>query len=277
MLEAWTALPAETRQLIVQAGPGFLIELVLFFSLTEARRLGARWLPVVLPVAAMLPWMAASRQGSGLALFALYLLPALWFTVLPRRRVIDYLFLAAMAAVYVSPIFEEFYGRKLEILGRAAWVRTSIAAVLFIAKEEGIGFGFWPGAREWRIGLKHFAQLLPAVFVLGLAIGYWKWPLQPQPLRGLGLFAGTLFFVGVFEEFFFRGLLQRWAGLPVAAAWFGICHIGFRQFPNWQFVALAALAGIFYGRAFREAGSVRAAVVTHACLNGFWAGVFGKV
>jgi membrane protease YdiL (CAAX protease family) len=279
MLQLWSAIPAETQQLILQAGPAYLLELVLFALLGAWRRTPDRWrplLPILLPLTAILPWLMTARAGNGLDLAALFFIPAVWFAVLPRRRPLDYLFLAVMAALYLSPVFEDFYGRKLEILGRAAWIRTGIASVLLIAREEGIGFGFWPQPREWRIGVKHFLALVPFVFALGLLLRYWKWPIQPQPLRGLGLFLGTLFFVGVFEEFFFRGLLQRWAGLWTAAFWFGICHLAFRQFPNWQFVALAACAGIFYGRAFREAGSIRASIVTHACLNGLWAGLFGK-
>jgi hypothetical protein len=37
------------------------------------------------------------------------------------------------------------------------------------------------------------------------------------------------------------------------------------EFPNWRFALLSAIAGLFYGHAFQEARSIRAAMVVHAC------------
>ena len=55
---------------------------------------------------------------------------------------------------------------------------------------------------------------------------------------------------------------------------FGLVHLPFRGFPNWTFASLAALAGLFYGRAYIEGRGVRAAMVTHALVNTVWRVLF---
>ena len=89
--------------------------------------------------------------------------------------------------------------------------------------------------------------------------------------------------VALSEELFFRGLLQQWleewtgtawAGLLLASLAFGAVHLGFRQFPNWKFASLAAIAGVFYGIAFRRGGGIRAAMVAHALVVTTWRTLF---
>ncbi|MGH9672271.1 MAG: lysostaphin resistance A-like protein, partial [Bryobacteraceae bacterium] len=62
--------------------------------------------------------------------------------------------------------------------------------------------------------------------------------------------------------------LERWmgatAGLVLASAAFGAVHLGFRYFPNWKMVVLAAAMGCFCGLAYRATGNIRSAMVTHA-------------
>jgi membrane protease YdiL (CAAX protease family) len=57
---------------------------------------------------------------------------------------------------------------------------------------------------------------------------------------------------------------NQWAGLIVTSLLFGAVHLSYRGFPNWRFALLAAVAGVFYGLAFRQASSIRASMVTHA-------------
>jgi hypothetical protein len=80
--------------------------------------------------------------------------------------------------------------------------------------------------------------------------------------------------VALREEFFFRGVLQEWldsrTGLVVVSVAFGLVHLPYREFPNWRMAILATVAGLFYGRAYLGARSVRAAMVTHALVNTTW-------
>lgn len=202
---------------------------------------------------------------------------ALWLIAIPRSRWPDLALVAALAAVFVSPAFREIYGSGAgATLGRAMWIRSGIAAFLLVGREPGIGFGFWPSREEWLIGLRYFGLFLLPGLGLGWALGYLGAP-QVRPIEGLGMFFGSLWFVALAEEFFFRGLLQRWIGLPAASALFGLAHLGFRHFPNWRHVAITAVLGVFCGLAYRRAGSIRAAMVTHSLVNAMWVGLLGKV
>ena len=65
--------------------------------------------------------------------------------------------------------------------------------------------------------------------------------------------------------------MGRTAALLVTALLFGLAHFNKRAaFFNWRYVILAALAGIFYGRAWRQNRRVGASAVTHACVDTVW-------
>jgi membrane protease YdiL (CAAX protease family) len=51
---------------------------------------------------------------------------------------------------------------------------------------------------------------------------------------------------------------------------FGLVHLWFREFPNWQFAVIAGVAGVFYGLAYVASGGIRAAMVTHALVVATW-------
>ena len=76
-----------------------------------------------------------------------------------------------------------------------------------------------------------------------------------------------------------RGLLQRWIAdwtgrpslaLALASAAFGLSHLWFREFPNWKWAIVTAALGWFCGRAYNQAGGIRAASVTHALVVTTW-------
>ncbi len=262
----WPAIPALVAELL----------LYLLLATPWPGRIPSNWLPPAIAAGAVLPALLFPTAWPHLGLVLLIAtIPACWFAVLPRHRATDLLFVAVMAALWVSEVFDGIYGSKLDILGKSMWIRSGILAVLYVAREPGIGFGFWPTRDEWRIGLKYFLWFLPVGLGIAYALGYLKAP-QPRPLQGLGMFAGTLWFIAVGEEFFFRGLLQRWIGLPAASLLFGLAHIGFRQFPNWKHVAVTIALGVFCGLAARQGRGIRAAMVSHALVNAIWVGVFGK-
>jgi membrane protease YdiL (CAAX protease family) len=86
-------------------------------------------------------------------------------------------------------------------------------------------------------------------------------------------FLGFLWVVALGEEFLARGLLQQWisdwtgrpgAGLAFASIAFGFTHLWYGDFPNWKSAILTTALGWFCGKAYNEAGGIRAAMVTHA-------------
>jgi membrane protease YdiL (CAAX protease family) len=60
--------------------------------------------------------------------------------------------------------------------------------------------------------------------------------------------------------------------MVLAAVLFGTCHLAYPagKFPNWRFAILAGVLGLFYGASYRQAGSMRASMVTHALAAGVW-------
>jgi uncharacterized protein len=92
-------------------------------------------------------------------------------------------------------------------------------------------------------------------------------------------FLGIFLFIAVLEELFFRGFLQNlisrtlrsWiAGQALVSALFGLFHILHAPFPNWRYVALASVAGWFYGSAFRSSGTLMAPALVHATVDTVW-------
>ena len=209
-----------------------------------------------------------------------------WFLCLPGEPVTDLAFLVFMAAVVLGGTFSAVYPDaaprvRLGILGQLMWTRTGIMVMLWFRKVEGIGFGFLPSRREWSAGIRNFLYFLPAGLPLALGIGLVRF--RPAPLvwwqawpLAAGTFLGMLWVVALAEEFFFRGLLQQWLcewlgnrtiGLVATSVLFGLVHLPFRSFPNWRFALVAGVAGFFYGRAYAQTGSIRAAMVAHALMN----------
>jgi membrane protease YdiL (CAAX protease family) len=280
---------------VLAALPAFLLEATLFLALgVETWRKRLEKLPpagvaALLVLAAIAPYCAASLafgsfRWQSLAVIALLAgLVSFWYIVLPQKPAADLLLLALMAAVVLAKVFATLYVRPdpklpLEILGMAMWIRTGAFALLSVRRVQGIGFGFWPSAREWKIGVLFFLVMLPAVAALAWWIGFGKFHPPAAswirtPVIVLLNFFGALWIVSLAEEFFFRGLLQQWlvgwlrnewAGLIATSLLFGAVHLPRGSFPNWRFALLAAVAGIFYGLAFRQASSIRASMVTHA-------------
>ncbi|MCP5111229.1 MAG: CPBP family intramembrane metalloprotease [bacterium] len=193
-----------------------------------------------------------------------------------------------MAGVYMAKVFDGIYpepvdGLHIEVLGQLMWIRLGISAVLLLRRMGGIGFGFWPTAAEWRIGLWQYLLFLPAGALLMYGLDFARFdPADGFWWKGIGTFFGILWVVALAEELFFRGMLQRWlvdwlgskTGLVLTSLAFGAVHLPFREFPNWEFATLAALAGLFYGRAFLQGNGIRAGMVTHALVVATWRTLF---
>ena len=68
-----------------------------------------------------------------------------------------------------------------------------------------------------------------------------------------------------------NGRIGRRMALAIASALFGLSHFNKRAARfNWRYVLLAAIAGIFYGRAWREQRRVAASTITHASIDWIW-------
>ncbi len=163
---------------------------------------------------------------------------------------------------------------------------TALAAFLFIRRLDGIGYGV-----EWRRGfgwavLLNFVLLAVIIIPLGEAIHFIHFgptahSLKATPLTGLEI----LIFTAWPEEFLFRGLLQnllsrslknRYAGWIIASVTFGFAHILHAPVPNWKYVCLATIAGLFYGRAWMKTESIFPGAIVHALVDTIWFGFFPR-
>jgi membrane protease YdiL (CAAX protease family) len=283
--------------------PAFLIEAIFYLIPGFERvrkafdRLGGKPLrAALLTASAVIPYLVEAprtgtfRLASFVALLAVVLVAAFWYAWIRPSMPADLLFLACIAAVYLSKLFNQIYGQPaphvpLAILGQLMWIRLAIMAVFSLRSIQDPRFGFVPTRLEWRIGFLYYLFFLPVGAVIAYllrfatfhvpAMEWWKLALLMP-----GMFLAFLWVVALFEEFFFRAFLQRslvgafgseFAGLTVASVLFGLAHLTFRHsFPNWRFAIVGGVSGIFYGLAFLKARSVRASMVTHALVVTTW-------
>jgi membrane protease YdiL (CAAX protease family) len=271
--------------------PGFSSARAVFESIQPAAARAA-----VLEASALTPYLIYSfgtgtfHWRSFVWLAVLTTAASAWYVLRTQKQFYaDMLFLALMAAVLLLKVFPRIYielspRAPAAVLGQLMWYRTGILAVLSIRGMGGIHFGFLPTRKDWSIGIQQFVLFIPFAIGVGMAIRF----VEPRlvstvwwraALTAAATFVGILWVVALSEEFFFRGMLQQMlakklgstaAGLISASILFGLAHLWFRQFPNWKFAVLAALAGIFYGLAYIRAGSIRAAMVTHAMVVTTW-------
>jgi hypothetical protein len=192
----------------------------------------------------------------------------------------DFLVLALIGLAVDLRWFERAWPAHLSIFNKVTLLDAGIYGFVLIRQLGGTGFDLRLRLRDLAIGLREVFFYTPVALLLGLSLGF----LHAHATRpGFGAIASawffTFFFIAVPEELFFRGWIQnllekrigRHAALIATALLFGMAHFnkqttGF----NWRYVLLAALAGIFYGRAWRSSRRVGASAVTHATVDAIW-------
>ena len=115
---------------------------------------------------------------------------------------------------------------------------------------------------------------------IGVPIDFLTFGSSVARIRSLPLtIVGILFFTAWPEEFLFRGILQnllsrtfrnQWTGLVVASIIFGLSHIFHAPYPNWKYVGLATIAGLFYGHTWMKTKSLFPAAIVHALVDILW-------
>jgi uncharacterized protein len=176
--------------------------------------------------------------------------------------------------------FDAAWPVGLRALGELLLVDVGLYGFLAIRQLSGTGFDFHLRWSDWKSGLRELVFFTPLVLILGLALGFIH-PHTNLPPVGTAVLRWLLIFLftALPEELFFRGWVQnllerrvgRRAALVIASALFGLSHFNKRSTHfNWRYVLLAAIAGIFYGRAWRERRRVAASTITHASVDWIW-------
>jgi uncharacterized protein len=179
--------------------------------------------------------------------------------------------------------FEPAWPANFEALGKILLVDAGLYGFLGVRQLKGTGFDFRLQWSDWKIGLRELLFFAPVVILLGMALGFIH-PHANHPHIGTAVlrWIAIFFFVAVPEELFFRTWVQnllerrlgRYGGLIAASILFGLSHFNKRnpigQHFNWHYVLLASIAGIFYGRAWRERRRIAASTITHTCVDWLW-------
>lgn len=192
----------------------------------------------------------------------------------------DFLVLATLGLAVDLRWFEGAWPMHLSIFNKMLLLDLGIYGFIALRQLDGVGFDLRLRLRDAGIGLREAAFYTPVALLLGLGLGFLHvhrgWPGWVAIVQA---WVFTFFFIAVPEELFFRGwvqnLLERRLGrtpaLVLTAALFGLSHFNKRAVLfNWRYVLLAAVAGIFYGRAWRANRRVGASGITHATVDAIW-------
>lgn len=267
---------------------------VAFFPHAIAARARAlpSWIQLGAPAALSIPYLLVAA-GSGifrLPWFALYLLLPVAIAALlwDARRVDpaqhgnwrDFLVLIVLGLAVDLRWFERAWPDHLSVFNKTLLLDAGIYGFVLIRQLDGTGFDLRLRLRDIAIGLRECAFYTPIALALGLSLGFLRFhPGWPSPLHAAIAWIFTFFFIAIPEELFFRGWLQnllekrigRYGALILTACLFGLAHFNKRATAfNWRYVLLAALAGIFYGRAWRDRRRVATSSITHATVDTIW-------
>jgi uncharacterized protein len=171
--------------------------------------------------------------------------------------------------------------------GKLAYVFTvllslnvALAAYLLLRRFNGIGYSIGWGTRWGFYVLASFIAFGCIAIPLGEGIHFIQFAPRWTEWKSMPFLAiAILFFTAWPEEFLFRGILQNMlsktsksdlAGWWTASILFGFSHITNMGFPNWRYVILASIAGLFYGWTWRKSGSIFASAIVHALVDVTW-------
>jgi membrane protease YdiL (CAAX protease family) len=159
-------------------------------------------------------------------------------------------------------------------------LNVALAAFVFMRRVSGIGYSIGWGQR-WALHVFGSFGLFACIAIaLGQGLHFISFAPQWGAWKTLPFTTLAIFFLTAWpEEFLFRGLLQNMlsracksdlAGWWTASVLFGFSHITNMGFPNWRYVVLASIAGIFYGWTWRKTGSIFASAIVHALVDVLW-------
>ena len=254
----------------------------------------ARWQPTfrtVLPAVLVLPYIliSYSHQMFSWKWCALYVaLPVAVAWLLAQAAIADpeqrgnwrdAIILLSLGLAVDLRWFERAWPGGLAGLGKLLLVDAALYGFVAIRRLSGTGFDFHFHWSDWKTGLRELVFFTPLVVGLGLTLGFLHPHGNVPQLSMILKWIYIFIFIAVPEELFFRAWVQnllerrvgRRAALAITAVVFGLSHFNKRstQF-NWRYVILASIAGIFYGRAWRERRRVPASAITHASVDAIW-------
>jgi len=256
-------------------------------SIAEA--LQSRMAHVLAPAALAIPYLVfALPRGEfhwayavGLAALPVALAALLEFGKLPQKFTWqDGAALLAIAVVLEAGVFARAWPYSgLGSLPKLYLADVALYLYVVVRRLEGIGYSFVPHLSDFAIGLREWVFFLPFALGLGFATHFIHfYPRVPSVGHVIGGLLVIFLLTAIPEELFFRGilqnLLQRRIGgrlaLIITACLFGLSHFNKGDAFNWRYVMIAAIAGVFYGRAWRARTHLFASALTHTLVDVIW-------
>jgi membrane protease YdiL (CAAX protease family) len=272
--------------------------------LLHQRAIRSVWMALGTPALLLLPYLVFALGTRTLSLLALAKLAA--YIVVPTLLLLpdrmhraervgwrDFVAMLALAlplsadwlsGIWVWPsdaIFTE--PQEIYLFVPLFCVCVGAYAFLVIRNLEGVGFrlGFRKG--DLIDGLANFAGFALLGIPLGYALHFIHF--RPHSVSAVDIafqFLGIYLTIAIPEEFLFRGVLQNFLSrsltgprhavyaLLIASVIFGASHLHHAPVPNWRYAILAALAGVFYGNAYRTRQRLSSPALTHALVDTIW-------
>ena len=201
----------------------------------------------------------------------------------PRTDALGWHDVVALLAVGLPVEFrwlgDAFPHPGLSAMSKLLLVDAILYAYLVVRRLPRVGFDFIARGRDFLAGVREFALYAPIAIALGLALGFIHPNFHARSIAEIaGAYLITFFFVAIPEELFFRGLLQnllegrvgRMRSLLLTACIFGLSHFN-KPLPfNWRYVLMAAIAGVFYGRAWLDRRRLTCSAITHTTVDVVW-------
>lgn len=159
-------------------------------------------------------------------------------------------------------------------------LNVALATFVLMRRVGGIGYTIGWG-QKWSFYITASFCIFACIAIpLGHVLHFIAFAPQWHAWRSLPFTALAILFLTAWpEELLFRGLLQnmlaRVSQSDLAAWWtasilFGFSHITNLGFPNWRYVVLASIAGLFYGWTWRKTGSIFASALVHGLVDVTW-------
>jgi membrane protease YdiL (CAAX protease family) len=169
---------------------------------------------------------------------------------------------------------------NLDFMSRLFLITVASWSWTFIRVVPELGYSFRLSGEVVRQAAINFSLFAVIAIPSSLAMHFTRWnPRWPGIGQFLVDYIEIFLFIALLEELFFRGFLQNllsrtlrsWvAGQALVSVLFGLFHILHAPFPNWRYVAIASVAGWFYGSAYRNSGSLMASSLLHAAVDTVW-------
>jgi hypothetical protein len=260
-------------------------KLAIFSGITPSRRL----LRVLAPACLAIPYaiFAIPRGEFQWTYFiALAALPVALSSLLEYSRLEqkfawqDFVALFSIALILELRVFSGAWPYDgLGSLPKLYLADVALYLYLVVRRVDGVGYSFIPQLNDFKIGVREWLFFLPLALGLGFATHFiWFVPRHPSIGHVAGALLITFLLTAIPEELFFRGILQnlltprlgQTKALILTACLFGLSHFHKGAAFNWRYVLIAAIAGIFYGRAWQARRHLLASSLTHTLVDVVW-------